>query len=53
MREGCKALVLLEIGRGHVWGQFLYELRRAGVVVAKICATPEDARLMALALESA
>ena len=53
MSGGCKALVLREIGRGHVWGQFLYELLRNGVVIAKVCAAPEDAQRMAAALENA
>jgi hypothetical protein len=49
--EAAHAHALREIGRGHVWGQFLYEVVLRGKVVAKICATPEHARLMASALD--
>ena len=51
MSGAAQALVLREVGRAHAWGQYLYEVVLRGKVVAKICATPEDARTMAEALE--
>ena len=45
-----QALVLREIGRGHVYGRMLYEVVLNGQVMAKICATPQDAKIMADAL---
>lgn len=50
MSGAGKALVLREIGSGHVHGRMLYEVVLNGKVVAKICATPEAAQVMAEAL---
>lgn len=51
MSGGCKALVLREIGRSHVYGRYLYDAVVGGQAIAKIAATPDDAKRMAAALQ--
>ena len=52
MNRAEKAISLREVGRAHVWGRFLYEVVLRGKVIAKISATPENARLMATTLDA-